>query len=565
MIQINNNKENIYNIFNNEKIVYYNKFNTKENIEIIDNIFDKYESIEIFKKLIKEILEDKEINYNLLKIIEWNIYNYKNYYTKIIFDTIYETTKEIKKKIIEKVKNKIFTIEEYLEEYNTYCMKTNKLLKLIYVKNNETKYNIISTIRNIIYYYEILKDIKEILNEEIKKNINKLSIENILNITIHIEKYKNFEYILKNNYEAEIYNIKKIDINEEIIKKIIEYLEKLNKNYKENKEEINKIMKIINKNIEIYIEKYKEKLITRIKEKKYENIKEEKKILDLFLMNNENYKDIKMMYNYVYDIIDSEKMNKKYDEENEKNKKYINIRKNDIYEEQKKITYDIKLSPEYMSEIEKYNKKYKEIYEHKKLKWDLINGEAIIKFNEKYYIKMLNIQYHVLNMIYEKEKISALEISEKLEISLNLIGDILNSLINAKMILYEENESFEDPMMRFWINAEFEYEEKNISIIELLEYFSLKNKEEKKEYALGKKNILKARIIKVLKTNSTESFNYEELKKKCQEKIEFEIEKKIFDESLKYCKENEYLDEKWEKIRGENDNINLIKVYKYDI
>ena len=193
----------IFNAYNNFMIIYDQIFNTKLNKDYI--IYNDIEfSITLFltnNNYDKEIYYHKNNNNKTFGKFILGIYNYYNKDKLVLLNSNY--IDNINKKILNKEninKNIDSNIIKHVE-YN----HLNKYYFTIYYKNI---LNTINNYSNIIPQYTI-----HFLNEDVKKNTNKLQIKNNIE-TVEIKEVKDNMLILKYpNYNLHINNLIKMEVN----------------------------------------------------------------------------------------------------------------------------------------------------------------------------------------------------------------------------------------------------------------------------------------------------------------------------------------------------------------
>jgi hypothetical protein len=177
---------------------------------------------------------------------------------------------------------------------------------------------------------------------------------------------------------------------------------------------------------------------------------------------------------------------------------------------------------------------------NKKIQYDIMNStlDVRIKINNFIYtFKMALIQYIIIDDIKKNNNISAKELSEKINIPLNILSPALNSLIQQTLINYVNNQCSE--------NITFTFNEKYFNTdnyIEIHNLFKIHNNKEY-EYAHERKTIALCNIVNYAKKNNL--FKLPELVEYCNNTIPFKIDEDyiltIINNNSDYIiKENEY-------------------------
>ena len=281
------------------------------------------------------ICENKHKNHEILDLINL-----------LIDEEVLLKLKEDLKNIIDKFKSKIKITKEIL----------NKMIYLlnIYYKINDdimNNYNInkrnYHQLKNLNYLIKnnskLMKDLNNVINSDKISEIYKFSLDNIYNDKG--EKYGN-EFIEEKHEDLEKEEIKKLkDVN----KKMKIYLEKVQNEFQKGKEELNlKLIKI-------------QKKESQLKEDRDKLTKENNKINDLILLNQQKEKDIEIKINLLKKEqkgLEEEKnkfnniKNQLIQKENVINMKQLKLRKNKIEEKDEELNQREKI-------IAKKGKKYK--------------------------------------------------------------------------------------------------------------------------------------------------------------------------------------------------------------
>ena len=132
---------------------------------------------------------------------------------------------------------------------------------------------------------------------------------------------------------------------------------------------------------------------------------------------------------------------------------------------------NIQLPKEIEPYFDVYESMYAKLYAHRTLTWNYDDSISVAKIElngKEYYIQMTVLQMMVLLTFNDKDKISALELHEMLNISLGKIGKVLNSFLKVGIFLRDDGLD-NDPTVPFCYNESFKYEASSrISIVKYM-------------------------------------------------------------------------------------------------
>jgi hypothetical protein len=113
---------------------------------------------------------------------------------------------------------------------------------------------------------------------------------------------------------------------------------------------------------------------------------------------------------------------------------------------------------------------YESLNKDRTIKWNYDHGTSIVQMtmNEvEYNIQLTIPQMAVIMLFRDFKEISAQQISETTDIPLFKLGNVLNSLLRSKILVKESGPS-SDPNLKFSLNSNFNSENKNISLVNLM-------------------------------------------------------------------------------------------------
>ncbi len=201
---------------------------------------------------------------------------------------------------------------------------------------------------------------------------------------------------------------------------------------------------------------------------------------------------------------------------------------------------------------------YRLKYAHRVLKWNFNLGVAVISMDfglnddpssghKKYHFQVSTPQLFVLTQFNNKPRITAAELSQNTQIPLHILGSILNGFLMIKLLAHSDSNDESDPNIEFYINPEFTYPDSRVSLIPLMKHvntgISEADKEVADKFAIGREEILKARIVRVMKLFNSEkgvaavAMSYaqlfEEVKKECPFQPDDALFSKVLDAAIK--------------------------------
>lgn len=601
-----NSKKIILNFFENE--------NLEEKLEeyIDDIINEKNEkNLLLLKNLIYYLIDEDVAKFNKIlikiflkmtqsikiKIIE-NIKNKKM--TLPVYIQIYNQYQE-----------KCQILYEYLRIYQEYIRRESKFSYISLIKNyiyyQEIQVNKFKTENGEEYIHEIIlgSGSNNVLYQETKHNMSLMTSERKIEDVFNLMKMYIFYRKLrlsgkeKNDTNAEEMERKFMTMianDMGIIKEINQKIDNTLKNLKKNKyrkeessfhknkngfeDEKNTSIKTI-ENIIDYISQTNEEnvLFNIIYEEMLENrlLNDETNMeIEKNISNKLNNKgklkeniinklsDRKMSNEYLerkadicINIVTSE-LKERYGEKIKeiKNKIYPNFYKKEAWKISRKREFkNIQVNIDMKIYIELINNYFNVVYQHKKINWLFEEGEGILSMNlgnEKYNLRVTTMQMILILYFNDQTKITANELSKKMNLELTLLNKIINSFLVVEILILE-TEDYTNPDIPLMINKNFSNEIKEIDMIQILQDLEISQMEidEQKmeiineyEYSLERK--IEAKIINTLKREKkmliSELENIiNEYLTLIQEKLFFEKNKeKIYEKCIqeKYFKRN---------------------------
>jgi hypothetical protein len=558
------------------------------------NLFtNNNQSIKECKKLCINILEGNVININYLYVENLLLNLVNNNYkeiSNILIDVFNYTTNNLSLYIQNKLDENSLMLHEYIDKYDKYYKNTIQLKNIfkyyedcIYHNNNSsssTTSSYILKIRNISLYLNTYnkkynyKGKQIYIHEYFSNDLNKFLDDNNIHYLIKYYKMSNFYkyyfnyYNLSNDtinkYFNNNINIKIKNCQEKIIQKVLIHInnkiinlqEKNTK--KEIKDSLNTIQDMLKMSIVIFdkgifLILYQKYLIDRLVTHKIMP-EVELEIIKMFLNHK---KDYEYYIRFMYQISDAI-MNKQH------NNIFKNIQVNIITDEFKNFNihklkreeckffimrkdvwnYNINdltsynLPKELDIYITIFKKYYQDRYENKKIIFQNDNSNGVLKMklydNKEYLIEMNFLQMSTIINICKFKNISASELSNKLNIKLNYLEHILNSLLYYKLI--KRDEGLEDnPNLNFMINWDCKFTMDKISIIKTYNDFK-DNKIDKtvKENKINI-NVLRAKIIGLLKLKN---YTFDKLLLKLKTELQDDITAEILEKELQLSIKN---------------------------
>jgi DNA repair exonuclease SbcCD nuclease subunit/DNA repair exonuclease SbcCD ATPase subunit len=410
----------------NERMKMYNEFKDVDDNNDIDELINENKEYEeennVFSKDLDEYNKLIKINEDNIKKIKKQLQKYKDIKNK------HNEFKEQQKKNIIDMRNQIIEFNKFIKnckhknitkkEYNNYVKEIDKLKiklderkdKLEYYKNENTKINTISGIKNMIIEYD---EYIKLMNE---KNV----IDIKLKCLIEYEKYFKTTKIIKNNINKikEDLNVQLIDINKKLdtfeqTKNSYESIKK-NVNYGDTiieiENNINEITELIDENTQ-KIEDYTQNEINKEYEDKIKVIRSK-----IDIEENKEYED----YNKYNELnIELNKYEKELDAIFIKKEKTINNKaKNDKY---------IKDNTDILNKINKDKDNYMKYRDIKK---------ELNKKNKEFIL--IEKEYNENNKLLEKNEINMNELKEKCIVAKNIIktcGEAIDDLEDFELLV----------------------------------------------------------------------------------------------------------------------------------
>jgi hypothetical protein len=580
-----------------------------------------YDTLKLMCKTIMDGNYDT-INYYKFNNIVFNAMNGNPDETnKIIFDVLMNVTENIRNNIKSAIEQNNFTITYFLNNYNKYYSHSEKLNSLLFYYTQATtrfqdkkKYSQVRLYRSYIFYANVINKkytydkeniyLYNIFNKYLEQE--SVNIDQILMLSNIHRFYDKFSYFAKDS-RKELFNLEvnnkfltTMGSNNEFIKNIVECLhknitslpkyDKLTQNF-----EHKKVSRMITSLMDMttyfrekdmfnlmygkYLEYRLLTLSTYINSKnEISNIELEKNIISMFKIPEDN-KIIQKMYHQIQDIVESKSLCKAYSIMNVKidSEKYTsvgitpkNINKSIInFIVLRHYTWEIStmrsekfcVPVRLAVYIDIFNAMYNIKHPNRKLKWNFELGTAIIqiKINGKeYQFLVASPQLFLLDLFNDSEIISAKEMQEKLRISLDTLGNILNSLICARIIIRISGFSNDDPNVQFILNKNFSCPDSKINLAVLLDKKEnpeiIKDEEIKEKFAHGREHITGCRIVKIMKVKK--SMNYGDLYEETSKELPFKLTDDIFRQGLEWTKRSDWIREVNSSNSEHIDNIN---------
>ena len=473
----------------------------------------------------------------------------------LLIEVFDEVTTVIKSRINDSITNKTFTLQSFVDTYNSYLKNSlvlSKYLSYFDLKvliGNNNKYSYIGLIRKYMFYRNVINTqysneqlyMYEILRKQVETA--DMSQENTINIIKQLFKmysfYNRMSHTPKKNKE-QLFNDKidklflaSLGSNQEFVKTIAYYLHNGIKNLKTtDKSGLENISNLINL------------ISTNFNERDMFNMYYEK-LLEMRLLNNEynseiefglinNFsrpKDNKIIQNMIHKIEDIQKsvaddvvLHTKIDitvtpDSDKKYKNKVDISKINLKILTAKVFRNYSWSYSRTNDndnmtvpfdvapyIDVYNQYYKMKYPYRELDWNFNYGTGVtkIKLGGKHYFLQLNTpQMFLLLQFNHQEKITAVELASNMDIPMSKLGRILNPFLKTKILAREKTKESNDPTMCIFLNQNFSYESDKISMVGLMNQTKVNDTEIQDRFAIGQNNILQASVVRQLKKHKT--------------------------------------------------------------
>jgi hypothetical protein len=216
-----------------------------------------------------------------------------------------------------------------------------------------------------------------------------------------------------------------------------------------------------------------------------------------------------------------------------------------------------------------YESLYSKMNPNRELHWNLNVGVGVVEIElgkKKYQFQVTTPQMLVLCKFNDNNKFTASELANELGISLRKLGPILNSFLTVK-VLTRSNKPADDENMYIYLNEDFYSDNDKCTLVPLMIQQNYKldannvggevndsvDDEVKDLFAVGRVNILQAKIVRVLKYNKTLTYN--DLFTTVKDGLPFDPSDDMFDECLDIVIKQHYVD-------GESP-INKESMYSY--
>lgn len=472
--------------------------------EICDKIYNNNES------LLNKILVD---NYIFLELLD-NPYELGN------------NVLDVTKKYISKLNENNRDLSSFINNLNMYINKIRLIDNVFNKMNSLLTYNLFNS---LLYCY---------FNELQQLNV----INNLLEYfkTSIVDIYNFIDAITSCCYDDRLINITNSIIlpiltNIDILKEILSYVDKLIVDMKDgNDSKIRNYITLICKSDQNYIfntfyKKFaEERMLNRKTNLNYE----------LELLNILPSTEVKLKQDITNMVKDMEKTD--FNVSSYSRLRVTNHQSN-------KLKYDInKLNPVFLryhtwessmeytnykipDELRIYTYICEKVYgkeDHKHISWwNHDRGTAVIDLKIKgnnYELYGSIIQLSILITIIKEKRITAKKLANDLNINYSLLSKLLNGLMSIKLVSRSEGNRC-DPELEFWINPEFSYDHKKISLISLIELKDATTNDMKLQ-------MCKATLVSNLK--KSKRLDIDDLKTDIIPKLYFELTDNIFNMSI---------------------------------
>jgi|SaaInlStandDraft_4_1057021.scaffolds.fasta_scaffold05482_4 hypothetical protein len=517
-------------------------------VEIKDSIFLKspishIDKIKLIKEEGKSILKTGKGKHNYVLINKY-IYELIGHgfesFQVILWNLFNEHTNELK---IELQNN--LTVDNFEQMYKKYYENSITLKNSVWFfdehvfrkkKEDSPNFSLIALMRNVAFYGNVINtsyDYKgqnlhlyEVLNKEIE-TMMPLKIHLMIKLIDLHSKFKKLAYVSEDktlfNETIDDKFMSEMGESPEFVKKITSFIHDNMRGCKESDDKIKSLLKVTNnfKHKEMFELFYRKYMEDRLLDPAT-NIYVERECLNLQESTSQIYRKMKYM---VEDIEESRKLIRvgrkmEIQVESDKNKGFdvTKMNKNlfnalflrfyawDSLYKKEPVSYTVpsELSP-YLDMCKGY---YAALFPSRKLTWHFDNSVGCVKatFGKNEYMFRVTLgQMFVLMMFNKKKFITIREIKDTLGIKISQVQKLINSLIKGRL-LNREQSTKDNLDMTISYNDKFKlpagYEDtKYISLIPNDTQTVTKVKDVEDEYKIGKMNILKAALVRYLKTN----------------------------------------------------------------
>lgn len=567
-------------LFDNFGKISYVKMSNISNIISITDVVPHDSKIAIFKESCEHILtSDNEFNVMMLRNVTFHMTNQTpEILDELLIQIFDNVTKNIANDFDKNIQ--IFTISSFIETYKLYYLRSIKLLKYLSYfdskvnTNNQNKYSHIGLIRSYTFYNNVLnrkydsKYLYEIFTEHIENGL--ISMTEVLQLFKMYLYYIKLSETLGQNKEK-VFNLSLNNLflvtlgsNQTFIRTLTQYIHDNIKSISdtENEKTENNITELINLVSNHFLDKdlfnlYYEKLLeVRLLSPKC-NFEIEKKLIEKFKRPNDN-KVIQNMLYKIMDIQDMASFKKIYRDatisvtsdkfKNRVDKSTLDREKIDAKLFRKfawsdsHVDFDIptiKIPYELEHNIAIYDRLYDIKYPHREIAWNFNHGIGIINLTlgeKTYHVETTTLQLFILLQFNHREKITATDLASNLGMTLQKLGNVLQTLLRAKILKRDINKKNNDPSMEISLNHEYSSQITNISIVPSTQpQQQLKNIESDidNQYMVCKETKIQACVVRTMKQNK--KMTYIELFNKVKMSLTFPIEEDQFAKTLNQC------------------------------
>lgn len=567
------------------------------NMDIIKDSAYTNDKFMLFKQLCKTILAG-ERNYNIV-LLHNLIYNITNQnislVDKVLIESFDEVTKSLQKDIQERISDNNFSIKYFVDMYKKYYSNGQTLAELVsyfdskVLANNSNKYSHIKLIRSYIFYRNIVNHLYksvdkghdyclyEIFSELIESN--DIDINEIVQLFKMYLYYIRLSYIAKDNrdklFDEELNKMFLITLgsNQDFIKKLTHYLHTciVTCNTADNNNTImeNNVSELITMVSNYFMEKdmfnmYYEKFLemrllnndtNEMLEKKF--ISKFKRPVDNRIIQNMIYKldDIatakkdRIWYENMEITITSDKY-KKYIKSGSINHRIVNAKIFRYYawsQSRDNESHNMNVPFDCAPYVDIYNQFYNKKYPYRELVWNYDQGVAVINLTigaKIYQVQVTTPQLFLLLQFNNNTEITAKDLASNLGISLSKLGQIINVLLRARILIREENKSASDPTIKISLNNNFKYDNNKISLVNVNMNIQkskqqIIDKDIEEKFAIGRENICQACLVRTIKTNN--KLDKQALYNHVKIKLPFELDETMFNRVLTNCITEQYI------------------------
>lgn len=585
----------------------------KNRYEFIMKLYEEENELMKLRDYCEEILynENADVNINILNNLLFHLMNESpEKVTALIYILIYELARFVKVVIQNDIEEEKFTVASFIKKLNIYNENIKRLHKNVeyYTKNvrrGETNYSQVTLMGNYMFYANVCNVKYKVRTEEkymtqlLEKMIVNTTIKEIMPVFKLYKYYMRLSYAIKDKREK-LFNvaiddslIQSMGSNQKFVKSYVEYIhgliieEKKDKKQdttkKERQEEIEMAISVSTlfrerEMFNIYYRRYLENRLL----KSNVNLELENYLLDKF--NKKDSKIIEVMKYQIDDIKAGKNIMREYKtckfainetsefygkvDKNKLNRELLHVKilRHQAWHDSEKIEYATYKTPlEILPQIRIYEGIFKKKHKYRTIRWNFNMGTAIIKLTfennnkkEVYRCKVTLPQLFVLLQLKKGAK-SANEISEEVGIKLGMLGDILNMFAKTKIgLLTREPGEANDANLKFQFNKKFRHRLKQIDLSTLMKSQSIANDNKiKEEFALGRDNILMARIVNIVKQRQTIAST--ELLTEAHKKIPFKPTDTLYNNCVLRCIKDGYIAIKKDNTIDEEKNV----VYQY--